>query len=500
MYKISVIALLWLAAMAHGQTGDSSQPSSHTSQSDEAASVKAQEEAFREAERTYDTTAATAILADEFLLTGNHGEQLNKTAFVALIGDKADPLEIPDYGDLEVRAYGDAAVVWSTIRERALYNGKPDEYFGRRTAMWVKRGIRWQCVTIHTSAFENNKAPVHGGGASAQPAAAPTTLRQTGDAHSIVVGAAAASAYLSEADYTTILGSEFSQLQAENEMKFGLIHPRPDTDPHPYDFTGGDALVSFAEAHNMKVRGHTLVWHNQVSKWVTEGKFSSSQLGEILHSHINNVVTHYASKVYAWDVVNEAFNDNGSMRSTIWYDHPGIGVGKGTKYIEQAFRWARAADPNAKLFYNDYDAEEMNSKSDAIYDMAKDFKKRGVPLDGIGFQTHISLKFDDRKKLESFADNMERFAKLGLELHITELDVRLNDSSPALLAWEAKLYGEITTLCVQQPACKLLQTWGFTDKHSWIPGFYKGQGWALLWDDKYQKKPAYEAVRDALAH
>jgi endo-1,4-beta-xylanase len=131
--------------------------------------------------------------------------------------------------------------------------------------------------------------------------------------------------------------------------------------------------------------------------------------------------------------------------------------------------------------------------------MAKDFKKRGVPLDGIGFQNHVSLKFDDPAKLASYAQNLERFAKLGLELHITELDIRLNDSSPALLAAQAKLYGEITTLCVQQPACKLIQTWGVTDKQSWIPLYYKGLGWALLWDDKYQKKPAYEAVRDALA-
>ena len=115
-------------------------------------------------------------------------------------------------------------------------------------------------------------------------------------------------------------------------------------------------------------------------------------------------MTHYASKVYAWDVVNEAFNDDGTMRHTIWYDQPGIGVGTGTKYIEQALRWAHEADPGAKLFYNDYDAEIINKKSDAIYEMAKDFKKRGVPLDGIGFQTHVSLKFDDPAKLASFAE------------------------------------------------------------------------------------------------
>jgi endo-1,4-beta-xylanase len=131
--------------------------------------------------------------------------------------------------------------------------------------------------------------------------------------------------------------------------------------------------------------------------------------------------------------------------------------------------------------------------------MAEDFKKRGVPLDGIGFQTHITLKFDDPVKLVSYARNLERFATLGLELHITELDIRLSDSSTASLAAQARLYGEITSLCVQQPRCKVLQTWGFTDKHSWIPSFFKGYGWALLWDDKYQKKPAYEAFDDALA-
>jgi endo-1,4-beta-xylanase len=328
------------------------------------------------------------------------------------------------------------------------------------------------------------------------PAAA--TLRQAGEARHIKIGAAAASGYLADPDYSAILGSELSQLQPENEMKFGPIHPRPDSDPNPYDFAGADKLVAFAQSHNMVVRGHTLVWHNQVPDWVKNGNYSSPQLATILQKHIRTVMGRYASKVYAWDVVNEAINDDGSMRHTIWYDQPGIGAGEGTKYIEQALRWAREADPNAKLFYNDYDAEVINKKSHAIYAMAKDFKKRGVPLDGVGFQTHITLKFDDPEKLKSYAKNLERFAKLGLDLHITELDIRLGDDGPESLSAQAKLYGEITTLCVQQPACKVLQTWGLTDKHSWIPQFYKGQGWALLWDDKYQKKLAYEAEHDAL--
>jgi endo-1,4-beta-xylanase len=218
-----------------------------------------------------------------------------------------------------------------------------------------------------------------------------------------------------------------------------------------------------------------------------------------LLDHITTVVNHFGSKVYAWDVVNEAFNDDGSMRDSIWYNQPGIGfAGSGTPYIEQALQWAHAANPNAKLFYNDYDAETINQKSDAIYAMAKDFKKRGVPLDGIGFQTHVTLNFDNPEKLASYAKNLKRFAKLGLDLHITEMDIRLNDSSTTSLNRQAKLYAEITELCLQQKHCKMLQTWGFTDKHSWIPGFFPGMDWGLMWDANYQKKPAYSAVEDAL--
>lgn len=161
---------------------------------------------------------------------------------------------------------------------------------------------------------------------------------------------------------------------------------------------------------------------------------------------------HYAGKVYAWDVVNEAFNDDGTMRDTIWYDQPGNGfAGLGTQYIEQALDWARMADPNAQLFYNDYNAEAINAKSDAIFAMAQDFKTRGVPLDGIGFQLHIDLSYDAPTFLTSFTNNLQRFAALGLDLHITELDIRLSDSSSASYNAQAKLYGEFAAICVQQP-------------------------------------------------
>jgi endo-1,4-beta-xylanase len=310
---------------------------------------------------------------------------------------------------------------------------------------------------------------------------------------------------LNEADYAQVLRTEFSQLEPENEMKFGLIHPRPDSDPHPYNFKGADELVAFAEAHHMLVRGHTLVWHRQVPSWLTAraqppSQLAPKELAEILHKHIQTVVSHYAGKVYGWDVVNEAFNEDGTMRETIWYDLPGVGyAGQGTKYIEQALRWARAADRHAKLFYNDYDSEPVNPKSDSIYAMAVDFKKRGVPLDGIGFQVHVDLAFDNPTTLASFRKNLKRFAALALQIQFTEVDIRLHDSTPASLQAQAHLYSEITKVCLELSACKAIQTWGFTDKHSWIPGWYPGMGWALLWDADYKKKPSYTAIIDALS-
>lgn len=322
------------------------------------------------------------------------------------------------------------------------------------------------------------------------------TLRQVAAAKNIKVGAAAYSPDFSDSSYTATLGAEYNQLQPENEMKFGFVHPAAGV----YDFTGADTLVAYAQAHTMVVRGHTLVWHNQVPSWVTSGNYTTpQQFSTILQDHITTVMQHYAGKVYGWDVVNEAFNDDGTIRSTIWYDNPGIGfAGMGTKYIEQAFNWAHTADPNAKLYYNDYNDETMNPKSDAIYAMAQDFKTRGVPLDGIGFQFHVDLTFDNPGTLASVTSNFQRFAALGLEIHITELDIRLQDSSAASLAAQAKLYGELAAICVQQPNCKVFQTWGFTDKYSWIPGAFQGWGWALPFDASYQKKPAYTSILNAL--
>ncbi len=326
-------------------------------------------------------------------------------------------------------------------------------------------------------------------GAGAQP------LRDLAAARGIRVGAAVAPAHFAEQPYADTLAREFNQVQPENAMKFGAIHPAQNT----YDWSQADAIVTFAAAHAQAVRGHTLVWHNQVPGWVTSGGFTSAQLAAILQDHIRNVVGHYAGRVYAWDVVNEAFNDNGTLRSTIWYDAPGIGL-TGTGYIEQALRWAHDADPPAKLFYNDYSAEGSNPKSDAIYAMAVDFKARGVPLDGIGMQMHFTTSTPSLASMEA---NIRRLTGLGLQVQITELDVRLpvdasGVASAANLAAEAKIYGDVTALCLEFPLCTAVQTWGFTDKYSWIPSTFKGYGAGLEFDASYQPKPAYDAMAASL--
>lgn len=325
------------------------------------------------------------------------------------------------------------------------------------------------------------------------------TLRSAAERVGMLVGAAVDPRHFSESEYGGTLAREFNMVEPENAMKW------PQTEPGPgrFDFGPGDAVVSFAEAHRMKVRGHNLLWYEHNPRWLEDGHFTDAELRDIMERHITTVAGHFAGKVFAWDVVNEAFDRDGTLRHSIWFDRPGIGFAdRGTAYIEQAFRWAHEADPKALLFYNDYAAEGINSKSDAIYAMVKDFKHRGVPIDGVGLQMHLSLA--DAAGLSSLDANIGRLAALGLQVHITELDVGLPINADGQLRdladgrRQADLYALVARACTANPACTAFQTWGFTDKYSWIPGFTHGaRGAALLFDAKYQPKPAFDAVLDA---
>jgi endo-1,4-beta-xylanase len=249
----------------------------------------------------------------------------------------------------------------------------------------------------------------------------------------------------------------------------------------------------------MLIRGHTLIYYRSTPIWLAEGDWSRDELIEIMREHIFTVMGRYRGQIHAWDVVNEAFERDGSYRSNLWYDIIG------PEYIELAFQFAREADPDALLFYNDVDAEGLNRRSNAIYSMAQDFKARGVPLDGIGLQMHSNAaSFYAFPSPERIERNMARLGALGLQIHITEMDVRLRQlagDSAARLAQQADIYASVAQLCLNEPACTALNFWGFTDKYSWIYNHFGGRypdEAPLIYDPEYRPKPAYYALGETL--
>src|SRR5277367_6452069 len=325
-------------------------------------------------------------------------------------------------------------------------------------------------------------------------AAAPSpSLREQARSAGLLVGAAVRPLHLSEPAYASTLSREFNMVEAEDAMKWLTLRP----DAATYDFRQGDAVVRFAQEHYMKIRGHCLVWDHNNPEWLTQNHFTPVQLSRLLHEHITRVMQHYAGQVFAWDVINEAIDENGRVRDSLWYNQPGIGLSeKGVAYIEQVFRWAREADPHALLFYNEAESEALNHKSDVMYAMVKDFKQRGVPIDGVGLQMHVPALSVDSATLSA---NIARLAALGVQVHITELDVSIPVDSNGLalathVARQAEIYRSIVHACLNNPGCTAIQTWGFTDKYSWIGSHSRGaRGQALLFDREYHAKPAYDA-------
>jgi endo-1,4-beta-xylanase len=290
-------------------------------------------------------------------------------------------------------------------------------------------------------------------------------------------------------DYARTLVREFNLITPENSLKFGVLSP---SRGH-YNFSEADLLVDFAEAHDMQVHGHVLLWHVQLPHWLLKYKPTRSELIEILTSHVRTVVGRYAGRVASWDVVNEAIASDGQFRDNLW--HRTIGP----EYLDLAFAAARSADPHARLFYNDYGIEATGPQTDAIYNLLVDLRHRQVPVDGVGLQMHLAL--EHLGDLEGMSAKLKKFADLNLRVAITELDVRIpTNVHPTVdqLAIQATVYRQVLRSC-QQAACSTLVFWGFTDCHSWVPHFFPNHGAALLFDEEYRPKPSYSALHDELA-
>jgi endo-1,4-beta-xylanase len=314
-------------------------------------------------------------------------------------------------------------------------------------------------------------------------------LRVSADQRGFPIGAAVAmTPFRNEATYFETLRREFNIIVAENAFKWDAVHPSRTT----FNFTDTDALVDFAEANHMKIRGHTLVWHNQLPSWLTNGNFTRDEVIDILRQHIQTFVGRYRGRIWAWDVVNEAIDDAtaGYRTNSFWYQKIG------PEYLRLAFEFARQADPAAKLYYNDYSIEGLNNKSNAVFALLSDLKNQGVPVDGVGWQMHQANGFQIQAAQQT---NARRLADLGLEISLTEMDVRMTLPATAeKLQQQAQAYKDALQFCMSEPNCKALVMWGFTDKYSWIPTTFAGQGDALIFDASYQAKPAYAALKEIL--
>ncbi|KAI5858929.1 endo-1,4-beta-xylanase C precursor [Tricharina praecox] len=304
----------------------------------------------------------------------------------------------------------------------------------------------------------------------------------------VYFGSATDNGELTDAPYKAILSdnSEFGQLTPGNSQKWDATEGTRGT----FTFTRGDEIVALAKANGQLVRGHTLVWHSQLPSWVSSGGFDNATLISIMENHVTQVATHYKGQIYAWDVLNEIFNEDGTFRESVFY------TTIGEAYVAIALRAARAADPDAKLYINDYNVDGTGAKSTAMYNLVAKLIAQGVPIDGIGIQAHL-ISGSVPSTLQA---NWEQFASLGVDVALTEVDIRITlPTTDAKLAQQATDYKNVVAACVAIPKCIGITIWDYTDKYSWIPSVFSTQGAALPWDENLVKKPAYAAIAEALA-
>ncbi|MER7891620.1 endo-1,4-beta-xylanase [Micromonospora sp. NPDC094482] len=302
-------------------------------------------------------------------------------------------------------------------------------------------------------------------------ASAGTTLGASAAERGRYFGTAVAANKLSDNTYATILNREFNSVTPENEMKIDATEPQQGQ----FSYGAADQIVNHARSRGMQVRGHTLAWHSQQPGWMQN--MSGSALRQAMLNHVTQVATHFRGKVVAWDVVNEAFADgsSGARRDSNLQR-------TGNDWIEAAFRAARAADPGAKLCYNDYNTDDWtHAKTQAVYNLVRDFKQRGVPIDCVGLQSHFN---SGSPYPGNYRTTLSNFAALGVDVQITELDI---EGAPAAT------YRNVVQDCLAVSRCTGITVWGIRDTDSW-----RASQNPLLFTGSGAKKPAYDAVLAAL--
>ena len=315
------------------------------------------------------------------------------------------------------------------------------------------------------------------------------SLRGLADAAGCEIGVCATAEYLTDEWYADLLAKEFNRVALENDLIWENVHPQRDS----FEFGPADTLIDFATRHDMSVTGHALVWHIELPDWVVDTDWSPNELADELRSHIETVTARYAGQVDAWDVVNEAVNDAGEYRDTVWFDQ------LGEEYIADAFRWA-AAHTSADLLYNDYGLPVNDAKREQVYELLSDLLDQGVPIDGIGLQLHC---VGMHPTPEQITQTIHQFQELDIDVRVTEWDVayRRENRPDDLDAVQAQYYREMLQ-AILDAGVETITFWGLTDAHSWItswreyPDHYTQR--PLLFDATGEKKASYEAVASVL--
>lgn len=306
---------------------------------------------------------------------------------------------------------------------------------------------------------------------------------------------------------TELLLKQFNSMTPENAMKMGPIHPLE----HRYNWAESDSIVSFAQHHGMLVRGHNLCWHEQTPRWIFTDSITGQQvtkevLLQRLKDHITTVVNRYKGKIYAWDVVNEAIDDDSTkfLRNSKWYEICG------EDFIIKAFEYAHAADPKALLFYNDYNTERPE-KRERVYKLLKMLVDKKVPINGVGLQAHWSIYEPSNAEL---IKAIEQYSSLGLQIHFTEVDISIYPWEKNQRALKPGEKGEYTAEAEQKQidkynevfkilrkykkVVKSVTFWNVSDRTTWLDNYpVRGRkNFPLLFDQNYQRKKAFYKVVD----
>lgn len=290
-----------------------------------------------------------------------------------------------------------------------------------------------------------------------------------------------------------IKGAEFGSITPENAMKWDAIQPNRGQ----FSWGGADAIANFATQNKKQLRCHTLVWYSQLPNWVNQIN-NNATLMEVMTTHIQQVMGRYKGKCTHWDVVNEALNEDGTLRNNVFLRVIG------EQYLPIAFRIAAAADPTTKLYYNDYNLEYGEAKHQGALRIVKLVQSWGVKIDGVGLQAHMVSESTKTQSVvtpstEVLTKVLQDYADLNVDVAYTELDIRMNTpSNTNKLQVQAEAYARMAQSCINVERCVGITLWGVSDKYSWVPGTFSGEGDAMLWNNNFQKKPAYTSFINVL--